>query len=156
MYCIIAFSCVIVLKLTAYRGHHGGQDRCHLHFVGVLKKVQLESQEEVSHKLSQLEDDVTVNQDSAAQSTAKMNCEWALEFQKKGHERHYQFTEVVRGHSEGTSRLLSKMKPANEGDEMTVKAAREELSQGVKMLVTRQKLIHIVDQCDFGWQVVEA
>ena len=39
------------------------------------------------------------SQYSAAQhSCKKMKCEWVLEFNKKGHERQYQFTEEVKDH----------------------------------------------------------
>ena len=128
-----------------------------LRSVEALKKAQQESQEEVSRKLSQLESDVMASQDSAAQRICKkMKREWAPEFKKKGHERQYQFIEQVKDHVEAASGLLSRMKPADEREDATVKAAMEELSQGAKVLAARQKLIRIADRSDLGWQVVEA
>ena len=119
--------------------------------------MQQESQEEVSHKLSQLESNVTASQDSAAQRICKrIKREQASEFKKKGHERQYLFNEEIKDYVEAASGLLSRMKPASEQDDATVKAAVEELSQGAKALAAQQNLICIVDRSHLGWQVVEA
>ena len=66
------------------------------------------------------------------------------------HKWQYQFIEEVKDYIKAASELFSRMKPANEWEEVTVKAAMKELSQGAKVLVTQQKLIRIVDCSDLG------
>ena len=66
----------------------------------------------------------------------KMKHEWVPKFKKKGHEQQYQFNEELKDHIKVASRLLSRMKPADELEEATIKAAMEELSQGAKVLAT--------------------
>ena len=128
-----------------------------LRSVDALKQSQQENQEEMARKLSQLESEVAAGQDSAARRACKkMRLERAPEFKKKGHERQYAFIEGVKDHVDAASQILSKLKPADDREEATVKAAMEELEQGRKALLARQKLIRIADRSELGWQVVDA
>ena len=128
-----------------------------LRSVDALKQSQKENQEEMARKLSQLESEVAAGQDSAAQRACKkMRLERAPEFKKEGHERQYVFIEGVKDHVDGASQILSKLKAADDREEATVKPAMEELNQGRKVLLARQKLIHIEDRSELGWQVVDA
>ena len=100
---------------------------------------------------------MAAGQDSVAQRACKkMRHERVPKFKKKGHERQHLFIEDIKDHVDEASKILSKLEPANNQEEETVKAAMEELDYGTKALVARQKLIHIADRSDLGWQVVEA
>ena len=54
--------------------------------------------------------------------------------------------EEVKDHVEMASGILSRMKPANDREGATVKAAMNGLDQGMKALVACQKLIRIADR----------
>ena len=128
-----------------------------LRSVDALKQLQKENQEAMARKLSQLENEVAAGQDSAAQRACKkMKLERVPEFKKKGHERQYAFIKGVKDHVDAASQILSKLKPADDREEATVKAAMEELDQGMKALLARQKLIRIADRSELGWQVIDA
>ena len=51
---------------------------------------------------------------------------------------------------------MAKLKPASEQETAALKAATEELQEGVKAIHTWQKLIRIADRSELGWQVVKA
>ena len=52
--------------------------------------------------------------------------------------------------------MLSKLRLASEQDTATIKAAKEELEEGMKALLNRHKLIRIADRSELGWQVVDS
>ena len=128
-----------------------------LRSVESLKRAQDENQEEMSRKLSCLESDVKASQEDATQCLAKkIRREKVPEFRKKGHEKQFHFIEEIKERVETATDLLSKVKPASDRDAATLKAAAEELEEGTKALLTRQKLIKMADRSELGWQVVEA
>ena len=62
----------------------------------------------------------------------------------------------MKDHVDAESQILSKLKPADDREEATIKAAMEELDQGRKALLARQKLIRIADRMELGRQVVDS
>ena len=52
---------------------------------------------------------------------------------------------------EAASGLLSKLKLASEQDTATIKVVKEELKEGMKVLLTCQKLMRIADHSELGW-----
>ena len=82
-----------------------------------------------------------------------MRLEQTPKLYKKGHERQYV---GMKDHVDTATQILSKLKPADDREDLTVKAGMEELDEDRKGLQVRQKLTPIVDRLELGWQVIDA
>ena len=126
-----------------------------LALVDELKKAQESGKVEMVQRLEQ---DVATNQDMSAQHMVKkliIRRDRGYEFKRKGNEKQFLFNDELKDQIEAASTHLVKLKPTSEPDTAALKAATEELQEGVKAIHTWQKLIHIADHSDLVWQVVE-
>ena len=57
---------------------------------------------------------------------------------------------------EAASELLDSLKPEGPEEAATIKAAQEELAEGIREITGKQKLIYFADRSELGWKVVEA
>ena len=59
---------------------------------------------------------------------------------------------------EAASELLDSLKPEGPEEAATtcIKAAQEELAEGIREIIGQLKLIYTVDRSELGWKVVEA
>ena len=77
------------------------------------------------------------------------------QFQRKGHEKQFNFNSSVHDSIATAKNELSKLMPAGEREKEVLKKATDSLDKGAKALATRQKHIQLADQSEFGWSTVK-
>ena len=121
-----------------------------------MKKSQQENQADMSKKLEKLERVVQAGQDVAAERVVKkLKRDRGYEFRKKGNEHQFVFNDEIKDRIDTASSLVTQVKPTSQQDALTLLKAVEELQEGSKALVFRQKLIRLADRSEFGWDAVK-
>ena len=115
------------------------------------------SQPELDEKLKKLEANVTASQqDTTERAIKRAKRDRPYEFRTKGHQEQYLFNAEFADRVETATSKLQKLALAGEKEKKIVEETLEELKEGTKAIVERQKHIRIADQSEFHWQTVEA
>ena len=123
--------------------------------IAVMKQTQAENQREMSQKLEQLERDVHAGQDVAAERVVKkLKRDRGYEFKKKGHEKQYLFNDDIKDKLDSAAAMVAKVTSTNAKDKEALDNATKELKEGVDAILVRQKLIHLANRSEFGWDAV--
>ena len=113
-----------------------------------------QSRQELEQKLSDLQSEVTLAQEKASQELAHKILKSSHQFQRKGHEKQFNFNTSIQESITTAKGELAKLTPAGEREKEVLKKATESLDKGAKALATRQKHIQLADRSEFGWSTV--
>ena len=126
-----------------------------LTLIAVMKQTQAENQREMSQKLEQVECDVHTGQDVVAKRVVKkFKRDRGYEFQKKGREKQYLFNDDIKDKLDSAAAMVAEVTPANVKDKEALDNATKELKEGVNAILVCQKLIHLANCSEFGWDTM--
>ena len=122
-----------------------------------LRQSQEEGQTAIKRRFDQLEKDVAVGQEDATQRVVKrLKEDQTFIFKKKGNEKQFIFNDNVKDQFVATAKHLELINvPSGSGQREAIDKAKEELKQGLEMIVARQKRIKVADRSEFGWVTVD-
>ena len=114
-----------------------------------------QSQQEFEKKLTDLQTEVTSAQQKTSKELAQRITKFFYQFQRKGHEKQFNFNSGVQESITAARSELAKMTPAGENDKEVLKKATASLNEGTQALATRQKHIQLADRSEYGWATVK-
>ena len=117
--------------------------------LGAINKLQEEMQF--------LRREMRESQEEAAAKIETIKREKPLQFNKKAHEVQHSFNQSVEGRLRDAEANLAKaarLLPEGPAKEVVVRA-QQDLTKGTELISHCQKLIHIADQFEYGWVVVD-
>ena len=97
---------------------------------------------------------MTSSQEKASQELAHKILKSSYQFQRKGHEKQFNFNNGVQESIATAKSELAKLTPVGDKDKEVLKKTTESLDEGAKALATRQKHIQLADCSEFGWSTV--
>ena len=104
-----------------------------------------QSRQEFEKKLTDLKKEVTSTQEKTSKELAQKITKSSYQFQRKGHEKQFNFNADVEESIAAARSELAKMTPAGENENEALKKATASLDEGAKALATRQKHIQLAD-----------
>ena len=114
-----------------------------------------QSRQEFEKKLIDLKKEVTSTQEKTSKELAQKITKSSYQFQRKGHEKQFNFNAEVEESIAAARSELAKMTPAGENEKEALKKATASLDEGAKALATRQKHIQLADRSEYGWATVK-
>ena len=109
------------------------------------RQEERKSQEELEKKLADLQKEVTATQEKASKELAQKITKSSYQFQRKGHERQFNFNSGVQESIAAAQSELAKVTPASDTERETLKKVTASLDEGAKPLATRQNI--------FNWRI---
>ena len=79
----------------------------------------------------------------------------SYQFQKKGHERQFEFNSNIQSSIAAARSKVAKVTPTSEKEKETLLKATKALDEGAKALATRQKHIQLADQSEYSWATIK-
>ena len=126
--------------------------------VAALTERQKANQCDLDNKLKTFEKGViVVNEDATERALKRAKHDRLIEFKRKGHQEQCVFNEEVEDHLEAAAKKIKRFAPmATDGNlKKFLQEALDELKEGQEAIAERQKHIHIADQSEYHWGMVE-
>ena len=119
------------------------------------RQPRQEFETQLTLQLTDLRKDVTETQERTSQELVQRMSKSSYQFQKKGHERQFEFNSNIQSSIAAAQSEVAKVTPTSEKEKETLLKATKALDEGAKALATRQKHIQLADRSEYGWATIK-
>ena len=119
------------------------------------REEERKSRKDLEKKIVDLQKEVTAAQEKTSKELAQKITKSSYQFQRKGHERQFNFNSGIQESIAAGQSELAKVTPVSEMEKEMLKKVTASLDESAKALATRQERIQLGDRLEYGWATVK-